>query len=131
MGLLSLPRPKRKITDRPKMVKEIVNRQRVAKSPGTEAKFFQLQRKPGHIYYYLVAKSKSRLTGKLFELECIRINIKDYTLKSLILNTHRNDLIRPILASEFKAIINEKGKKTEEDTEKLLNRLRKRGVPFI
>jgi len=131
MGILSIVRPKLKITEKPKIIKEVVNRQKVAKNKNSEAKIFQLQRKPRHIFYFLVRKRLSAASGKLFLLNVIRINLKDGSLMEIELETKRHDLIRPILLSEFKKIIYEKGLKTQETPENFIARLKEKGIEIL
>lgn len=90
-------------------VKHRRNYQKVANSPNTDAKVFQLDRKPRHYYYIVLKKRTSFKRGKIFVVRCIRVNIKNGEYKKVTIYIQRNDIFFPELLENLKKKPNAKG----------------------
>lgn len=102
MDLLTTNKVKFRYDAKGKKVKYRKNYQRVAKSPNTDAKVFQLDRKPKYIYYIILKKQFTSKAGKLFKIRCIRVNIKNGVYKKVTIYTQRNDIFLPELLENLK-----------------------------
>jgi hypothetical protein len=106
MGILSTNKAKFRLNERVKMVKYKPNTQIVAQNKNSDAKVFQLDRKPSRYYYILIRKSLSKKSGKLFRLLCIQVNIKTGAHKKMVIHSKRNDIFIPHLLEELKKLPN-------------------------
>lgn len=104
MGLLTSTPAKVRITDSTRF-RYIVNTQEVANSPNTEAQAFQLDRKPGHLYYLILSKKPNRT---FFTFDCMRLDVKNQTIKRVKIKGRRTDIITPYILPEIWNLINKK-----------------------
>lgn len=104
MGLLTNTPAKVRI-DGTTRFRYIENRQQVANSPGTQAQAFQLDRKPDHIYYLILSKHPNRT---FFTFDCMRLDIKNRTIKRVSIKGRRTDILRPYTLKEIWNLINKK-----------------------
>lgn len=102
MDLFTTNKAKFRYDNKGKKVKHRKNYQKVAKSPNTDAKVFQLDRKPRYYYYIILKKSFSRKMGKLFKIRAIRVNIKTGVWNKVTIYTQRNDIFFPELLANLK-----------------------------
>jgi hypothetical protein len=112
MNLLTLIKPKRKITDAVTQVKFKHNNQKVAKSPRSIARAFWLERKGPDKVYLILKKELTKKRGKLFHIKTIEINFKTQEFRKRWIYTQRNDVIVPMILTEI--IKKAKGLKNEE-----------------
>lgn len=106
MGLLSTNKGKFRHNERVKMVKYKPNNQKVAQNKNSDARVFQLDRKPRRYYYILLRRSLSKKSGKLFRLLCIQVNVKTGAHKKMVIHSKRNDIFIPHLLEELKKLPN-------------------------
>src|SRR5882757_5926156 len=104
MGLLTSTPAKVKITGSTRF-RYIPNTQKVANSPNTEAFAFQLDRKPEHCYYLILKKWPNRT---FFTFDCMRLDVKNRTIKRVIIKGRRTDILRPYLKTEIWNLISKK-----------------------
>jgi hypothetical protein len=109
MGLQTTVKQKHTIhEEKVKKVKVLENKQDVAKSPGTAAKAFYLDRKPKYWVYLILKKCPSSKRGKLFKIKAIRINLKSGEFKKVTIHTMRNDIFIPELIYNIENLPNGK-----------------------
>jgi len=106
MGLQTTVKTHFKYDEKAKKVKYKPNNQKVAMSPTTEARVFQLDRKPKRYYYIILKKRMSTKRGKLFKIKTIRVNIKTGNFRMETIHTMRNDIFLPELLSNLEKIPN-------------------------
>lgn len=109
MGILTTVKPRHRYDKGQIIVKYKHNTQKVATSPNTDAKVFQLDRKPKKYYYVLIKKRLSKKAGIIFELRVIRYDVKTKETKKMWLNVQRSDIFVPYLYKQFKTILHDKG----------------------
>lgn len=109
MDLLTTNRIKYRYHEKAKKVKHTKNYQTVAQSPHTDARVFQLDRKPNRYYYIILKKCPSSKRGKLFKIKCIQVNVKTGKWKKVTIQTNRNDIFIPELLNNLKKIPNAEG----------------------
>lgn len=105
MGIYTKINTKRDLFTGPIPIKLIKNTQTVSDSPNTDAKVIQIQRKPKHIYYYILKKKPSEVRGQLLKLKVIRYDSKLGICKKVTINILRNDLLIPYLKRELITLI--------------------------
>ena len=103
MGMLIPKKHKLFIKEEVKQNRLLVNRQKVAMSPGTEAVAFRLERKPKNYYYVIISKERAKGNGVAFKVDSIRYNSKTGHYKRVLLNIYNRDVIIPHLYSEVLA----------------------------
>lgn len=123
MGLLTLIKPKYLVQEgKRQQVRIKPNTQKVANSPNTVAKVFQLERKPGKYYYLIIDKKKTKAKGVLMKIKSLRLNVKTGELKKCTVNMRSTDILIPHLLSNIpeltKHLINH---------ESIIKKLRKKG----
>lgn len=106
MDLLTTIKAKYRYDNKGKKIKHKKNYQKVAKSPGTDAKVFQLDRKPKSYHYIILKKRSTTKRGKIFMVRAIRVNIKTGEFKKVTIYINRNDIIFPGLLEHLKRIPN-------------------------
>lgn len=106
MGLQSTNKVKYRYDERVKKVTYKENHQKVAKNKNSDAKVFQLDRKPKRYYYIILKKRPSTKSGKLFKIKCIQVNVKTGEFKKVTIHTNRNDIFLPELLENLKKIEN-------------------------
>ena len=103
MGMLIPKKHKYFIKDPIKQNRLLVNTQKVANSPNTEARAFRLERKHKKYYYLIISKEKGKKNGVAFKVNSIRYNSKNGEYKKVLLNIYNRDVIIPHLISEVYA----------------------------
>lgn len=104
MGLLTKVPGKVKYNKAPRFA-YVENHQKVANCPHTLAQAFQLDRKPEHIYYIILKKWPNRT---FFTFDCMRLDIKNRTIKRVKIKGRRTDIIHPYILPEIWNLINKK-----------------------
>lgn len=100
MGMLIPKKHKIGIKDKVKQARLLVNKQKVADCPTTEAVAFRLERKPKHFYYIILKKKKSQKNKIAFRVKAIRYNSRNGEYKKLFINIYNRDVLIPHLISE-------------------------------
>lgn len=113
MGIYTRVKPKYSIKEKPKVIKAVENKQKVAITKNTLAQVIRLERKP-HVYYWIKAKSLAKKKGYLFSLFCIKFDLSNNKCSEVILNTKRTDIMIPYLITELEAILDEKIKEIKK-----------------
>lgn len=110
MGMLIPKKHKRHIKDKKiEHSRLLVNKQKVATSPNTEAKAFRLERMPKRYHYIILSKRRSDKNGIMFRVHAIRYNSKKGNYKELFINIFNKDVIIPYLISQVYALALNKG----------------------
>lgn len=117
MGMLIPKQHKIPIFNSPRQARLLKNRQKVAMSPGTDARAFRLERKPKHYYYIIITKERSKKKRVMFEVKAYKLNSKTGELKKLLIQIYNRDVIIPHLLSEVITISKQKG--YDKATEKI------------
>ena len=104
MGMLIPKKHKYYIKEKVKQNRLLINRQKVANSPNTEARAFRLERKPKYYYYIIQEKVRVSGNGVAFKVKSIRYNQKTGKYKKVLLNIYNKDVIIPHLISEVYSI---------------------------
>lgn len=108
MGLLTLVKPKKSIKHLPDYIKPIINKQKVANSPNSIARVFQIDRKPERYYYILLKRELAKKRGKLFKIKCHRYDSISGEFKELTIFTLRTDILIPYLITDLENLVYEK-----------------------
>jgi hypothetical protein len=106
MGLQTNNKVKYKYHEKASKVKYLPNRQKVANNKNSDAKVFQLDRKPRYYYYIILQKCLTSKSGKLFKVRAIRCNIKTGNWKKVTIYTNRNDIFFPELLGNLNKMPN-------------------------
>lgn len=111
MDILTLIKPKIKITEKPKQNRWKRNKQKVANSPGSAARIIQLERKSKRYFYLILKKIRSTKKGILFCLETLRYDKNTGELEKMKLSIRTSDLVKPFLLKDLLNLCNEKQRK--------------------
>lgn len=101
MGMLTPVKNKYSINKPIEQVRLIQNRQEIANSPETIARVFRLERKPRDHYFIILDKRISKKKGILFEVDCLRVDVKTKMAALVHLQIQRKDIIIPYLLTEL------------------------------
>lgn len=107
MDILTLIKPKLRITEKSKQNRWKKNQQKVAKNKNSQARVIQLERKATKYFYMVLQKTRSESNGILFRIESLRFNSKTQELKHIYLNIKNNDIIKPFLIKDLLNLCNE------------------------
>lgn len=132
MGLLTLVKPKRSVKHLPSYIKPIKNKQKVANSPNSIAKVFQIDRKNPKYYYLILEKSLAKKKGKLFKIKCLRFDKTTAELKKVVIYTLRTDILIPYLITELSHIMYERAQKEKgKAKQKIFNQYQHWGFRLV
>jgi hypothetical protein len=107
MNMLTLVKNKIPINKPIQYIKLIKNTQKIAMTPKTSAKGFQVERKPKHIYNLILDKKISTKKGILFEIDTYRVDIKRKEISKEKVYVRRNDIIIPYLLHQIEEFYGE------------------------
>jgi hypothetical protein len=122
MGMLIPKKHKINIKENVKHARLKVNKQKVANSPYSEARVFQLDRKPKHYYYILLRKTRSKKNKVALECKVVKVNIKTGEFKKILLNIYNSDVITPYLLSELYKLLKIKGNEYYQPIKRYCNK---------